>query len=181
MQPNEVVIATNQIAINENLREHTAATALTPGLKTRIAVDCVELIRDCKPVEQLCCSVTPGTARKHRHLNTFLHRGCLCRRQTAHPQQQLSTLQHNRAGLQVAAPDLTGSVGKAEMEMDGFRGKGAVQGDDLQLSRQTCRLLLSRTLERCLRKIADNSEDKSTEFMLSSKGCLLYTSDAADE
>ena len=90
-------------------------------------------------------------------------------RQTAHPQQQLSTLQHHRAWLQVTAPDLTGSVGKAEMEVNAFRGEGAVQRDDLQLSRQTCRLLLTRTLERRLRKIADDSEHKPTELVLSAR------------
>ena len=56
------------------------------------------------------------------------------------------------------------------MEVNAFRGEGSVQGDDLQLSCQTSRLVLSRTLERSLRKIADDSEHKSTELVLSSKG-----------
>ena len=43
MQPDEVVIATNQIAINENLREYTAATALSPGLKS-LSLSTVELV-----------------------------------------------------------------------------------------------------------------------------------------
>ena len=80
--------------------------------------DGFQTMRNGQPLQQLSRPKTPRTSRQHRQLHTCVERVGLLNRlliglrsgQTAQAQEKLNSLEHNGSWLQVASPDLTGSI-----------------------------------------------------------------------
>ena len=71
VQIGEIVIATNQLPIDENLRERGHSAASLPALKVLIAVDGFNPVLNAERPQQPKCAGTPRTARKHGNFKVW--------------------------------------------------------------------------------------------------------------
>ena len=127
------------------------------------------------------CGLAPAARRVRADRCRFLQawggtgRVCLCRQPGAgtgrrclvsftplqQPHQQIGPLLHQGAGLQVAAPNLAGSIGEAQVQVHSLGRDRALQGDDLQVALQDCGTGLARTLKGCLGEVAHHAEHEA--------------------
>ena len=117
MQLMESGVVAEVVPINKNLGEHPQPTALLAGFENAVGLDRDDGVGNPLPFEQLACTVAKGTARKNRELNPFLGSWsglCCCCTQ---PEQQLDALMDGGSCFEMPAPNLTGTIGKTEMEV----------------------------------------------------------------
>ena len=80
-----------------------------------------------------------------------------------HANQQIDALLHDRAGLQVASPHLTGPIREAQVQVHALGGKGSIEGDYLKIALQHGGLCLAGALERRLGQVADHAKNKAAD------------------
>lgn len=117
MQLLESGVIAEVVPINEYLGEHPEAAALLAGFKNAVGLDRDDGVGNPLPLKQLACTVAKGTARKNRELNPFLGDWsglCCC---CIQPEQQLYALMDGGSCFEMPAPNLTGTIGKTEMEV----------------------------------------------------------------
>ena len=86
-----------------------------------------------------------------------------------HTDQQINALLHHRSRLQMAAPHLAGPIGEAEVKVHTTRADGAIEGDHLQVPLQHGGFRLARALKCSPGEIADHSEHKTVDSVLTSQ------------
>ena len=120
MQLKECAVITEIVSIQEDLREQAETTALVAGCKDVVAVDRNDVVRNVLTIEQLTGAMAPGTTGENRQFNPLLRHWPLVRKPTQ-PKEELYTLQNSASGLQMTTPDLTGTIGQAQVKMYTFR------------------------------------------------------------
>ena len=87
----------------------------------------------------------------------------LCWGRLEHTEQQISPFLNDGSWLEMTTPDLAGSIGEAEVQMNTVWRNGAIQGDHFEITLQNRRFSLPRALEGCTGEVAHNAENESVE------------------
>ena len=161
----EVVVAANHCSVDEHLREGAHAAAALAGSEIGVVVDGDHRMGQCQGAQQPKCAAAPGTSRQYSDFKPW--RGCCCggfslnRGWLQHAHQQVNALLHECSWLQVAPPNLAGSIGEAQMEVHSLRSDCAVQGDHLKVALQDGGFGLPRALEGRAAEITDDTQHKT--------------------
>ena len=117
----EVVVAANHCSVDEHLREGAHAAAALAGSEIGVVVDGDHRMGQCQGAQQPKCAAAPGTSRQYSDFKPWRRR-CrwgfsLDRSFTQHPDQHIDAFLHQCSRLEMTAPHLASSIGKAEMKM----------------------------------------------------------------
>lgn len=166
MELMQTAVIAEIVSIHKNLWKHFESTALLTGFKNAVGLDRDDGVGNPLPFEQLACTVAKGTARKNRELNPFLGGWsslCCCCTQ---PEQQLYALVDGCSCFEMPAPNLTGTIGKTEMEVHTLWRHRAVQRDHFKNAVHPRGMGLARALKAGFRKIADHTENESAALVI---------------
>ena len=123
----------------------------------------------CQGAQQPECAAAPGTSRQYSDFKPWRRRSrgrfSLERGLIQHPDKHINAFLNQCPRLEMTAPHLAGSIGKAEMKVHALRSDGAIQGDHFEIALQHGGLRLAGALESCAAEVADHPQHKSLDSL----------------